>query len=49
MYPEYTQLKKGDYTVRLMLRQDSQDVLDKMTALPLVGTVEMKGDKRIEG
>ncbi|GAX82749.1 hypothetical protein CEUSTIGMA_g10175.t1 [Chlamydomonas eustigma] len=36
VYPEYTQLKKGDYTVRLMLRHDSQDMLDKLTNLPLV-------------
>ena len=36
IYPEHVQLKKGEYTVKLMLRHDSQDVLDKMTGLPLV-------------
>ena len=36
MYPEYTQLKKGEYTVRLMLRHDSQELLEKLSGLTLV-------------
>ena len=36
IYPEHTQLKKGEFTVKLMLRHDSQEVLDKLTGLPLV-------------
>ena len=36
VYPEYTQLKKGEYTVRLMLRHDSQELLEKLSGLTLV-------------
>ena len=36
VYPEFTQLKKGEYTVRLMLRHDSQELLEKLSGLTLV-------------
>ena len=36
IYPSATQLTKGEYTVRLLLRHDSAALLDKFRALPLV-------------
>lgn len=36
IYPHEVQLGKGDYTVRLMLRHDSHELLDKLKSLPLV-------------
>ncbi|MEW5301337.1 MAG: hypothetical protein WDW36_004201 [Sanguina aurantia] len=35
-YPEYVSLKKGEHTIRAMLRHDSPDFLDKLKGLPMV-------------
>lgn len=35
-YPEAVQLPKGDYAVRLALRHESLEVLEKLKALPVV-------------
>ena len=36
IYPAAVQLSKGEYTLRLMLRHDSPQLLDKFRALPMV-------------
>lgn len=36
IYPEEVKLKKGDYTLRLLLRHDDAATLDALRALPLV-------------
>lgn len=36
VFPESVSLKKGDYTVRVMLRHDNPELLDKLNALPVV-------------
>ena len=36
IYPEYTDLKKGEYVIRLQLRHDDAALLDKMKEVPVV-------------
>ncbi|GAB4814120.1 hypothetical protein N2152v2_001166 [Parachlorella kessleri] len=36
IYPKEVQLKKGDYVIRLVLRHDDAQLLDKLKAMPLV-------------
>lgn len=36
IYPEFADLKKGDYTIRLQLRHDDAALLDKMKDLPVM-------------
>ena len=36
IYPSAVQLTKGEYTLRLVLRHDSPQLLDKFRALPMV-------------
>jgi hypothetical protein len=36
IYPSGVQLSKGEYVVRLLLRHDSHELLDKLKSLPLV-------------
>lgn len=35
-YPETFSLKKGDYTIRVLLRHDSLELLEKLKELPMV-------------
>ena len=39
-YPDFTDLKKGDYIIRLQLRHDDAALMDKMKDIPV--TVERK-------
>ena len=42
IYPDYTDLKKGDYTIRLQLRHDDAVLLDKMKDTPVVVERKLK-------
>ncbi len=42
IYPDYTDLKKGDYTIRLQLRHDDAALLDKMKEVPVVVERKLK-------
>ena len=42
IYPEYADLKKGDYTIRLQLRHDDAVLLGKMKDLPVVVESKLK-------
>lgn len=42
IYPDYADLKKGDYTIRLQLRHDDAVLLDKMKELPVVVERKLK-------
>ena len=42
IYPEYTDLKKGDHIIRLQLRHDDTVLLDKMKDLPVVVERKLK-------
>ncbi|PRW39066.1 Tripeptidyl-peptidase 2 isoform A [Chlorella sorokiniana] len=46
IYPEPVQLKKGEYTIRVVLRHDDAGLLDKLKAMPMV--VERKLDQAIQ-
>ena len=36
IYPEAVQLKKGDYTIRVILRHDDAALLERLKGMPLV-------------
>lgn len=42
IYPDYTDLKKGDYIIRLQLRHDDAALLDKMKDVPVVVERKLK-------
>ena len=42
IYPEFTDLKKGDYIIRLHLRHDDAALLDKMKDVPVVVERKLK-------
>ena len=42
IYPDYADLKKGDYVIRLQLRHDDAVLLDKMKDLPVVVERKLK-------
>ena len=42
IYPEFSDLKKGDYTIRLQLRHDDAVLLDKMKDIPVVVERKLK-------
>ena len=42
IYPEFSDLKKGDYTIRLQLRHDDAVLLDKMKDVPVVVERKLK-------
>ena len=42
IYPEYADLKKGDYIIRLQLRHDDAGLLDKMKETPVIVERKLK-------
>ena len=42
IYPEFSDLKKGEYTIRLQLRHDDAVLLDKMKDVPVVVERKLK-------
>ncbi|KAL0024941.1 hypothetical protein WJX77_004746 [Trebouxia sp. C0004] len=42
IYPDYADLKKGDYVIRLQLRHDDAVLLDKMKEIPVVVERKLK-------
>ena len=42
IYPEFSDFKKGDYTIRLQLRHDDAVLLDKMKDIPVVVERKLK-------
>ena len=42
IYPEFADLKKGEYTIRLQLRHDDAALLDKMKDVPVVVERKLK-------
>lgn len=42
IYPEFADLKKGEYTIRLQLRHDDAALLDKMKDAPVVVERKLK-------
>ena len=42
IYPEFSDLKKGDYAIRLQLRHDDAVLLDKMKDIPVVVERKLK-------
>ena len=42
IYPDYADLKKGDYVIRLQLRHDDAVLLDKMKEMPVVVERKLK-------
>ena len=42
IYPEFAELQKGDYTIRLQLRHDDAALLDKMKDMPVVVERKLK-------